>query len=856
MDPSHKLSWGLPASAYRVSLSRGERYFSRSDAFNLLDLSAPRSIALGIAFALATLVAAPQALAGVHLDHSFGSSGTVIPSLPPTWESSGFSELEVQPDAGAIVKFESIAGNSLATPAMRRYLGDGSLDSSYTSPVSPYSAAKTRLPDGKVLRAESNAGPGGDFIVRLNPDGTRDKAFGTEGASPPLPFKIWAISAGPSGAILVAGLVNKSYTGMHGNPSVILVETFVARLTADGHLDPGFAAGGVANLYSAGGIEGFPREIQEGPGDKAWLSVRSPRGENDILVGLTASGALNPDFGTGSRVNSGGTIAGFHPLADGRVQAAVNRKGKRLGRFAFTESIFLLAYRPNGLEDPGFGSGKSPAVAQGRATAVLWGADGSALLGISVTHVGVACQSFYNACFATPTLARFTSAGQSDRSFGSSGATELSSMGGPANFAGIRSLAIRPGGGYLAAGTSGLQAFLARITEEGTLDGSFGEGGLVTESARQASRNFVSAVATDPRGGIVVAGRGNADAISSFPPPGLLFRLHPNGDLDRSFAGGRAVLGLPAEVTALDVNRFGRSLVLLDESAVERVTANGRVDRSFGKGGFAFSRLDLTSVIALPNGAALVAGTDGGAATVVRLGAGGRIDRSFGTGGKASLSFGPREACTVRDLAVQANGRILLAGECGGGEGWEAMVVGRLRPNGRPDRSFAKHGRLARLPRRGKSMATAIATQRGKILIGVRLRQDKRRSELLLRLDRNGHRDRTFAHGGIARVRVPTEIELGVESCDRYEETASILPLGHRILLVRDGVGPPVLAFRQNGKRDRSVEAEPIAPDRQVAPACFRGPFATRQDGSAVIAWTKQFADPNWVVALQRLKAR
>ena len=809
---------------------------------------------MGIAFGLATFVAVPQAPAGVHLDRSFGLSGTAVPSLPPTWESSGFSQLTAQPDGGATVEFGPAVVNSFATRGMRRYLSDGNLDPSYASPAPSSSRAKTTLPDGKVLRTESLADGSGEFVVRLNPDGTIDQAFGTQGASPSVPFRISAISVGSSG-ILVAGAVDKSFTGMHGGPSVFLVETFVARLTLDGQLDPGFAAGGVANLHSAGGIEGFPGDVQEGPDGKVWLSAHPPREGNSVLVGLTASGALNPDFGTGSRVDSGGTIAGLHPLTDGRIQVAVIRESRGLGRFAVAESVFLFAYRPDGQEDPGFGSGKSPAVAKGRVTTILWGGDGSALLGISTTSFGVACRNFFNACFATPTLTRFTSAGQLDRSFGSSGTVRLSSMRGPAYSVGIRSLAIRPGGGYLVAGTSGLQAFLALVTEEGTLDGSFGKGGLVTESVRRKSSNFVNAVATDSRGGIVVAGSGYADGISSYPWPGLIFRLHPNGSPNRRFAGGRAVLPLPAEVTALDVDRFGRSLVLLDGSAVERVTAKGRVDRSFGRRGFAFSHLDLTSVVALPSGAALVAGTGGDAAVVARLDATGHIDSSFGAGGKASLSFGLEGPCTVRALTVQANGRILFAGECGDGQK-EAMIAGRLRPNGKPDPSFANRGRLAGLAGRGKSIATAIATQRDKILVGVRLTQAKRRSELLLRLDHDGHLDRTFARGSIARVRVPTPHEAGGRWCGPDDETVSILPLGNRILLVRNGTGPPVFAFRQDGRRDRSASTKSIAPGRQVAPGCSPGPFGTRQDGSAVIAWSKPFGNPTWVIAMQRLKSR
>jgi hypothetical protein len=79
--------------------------------------------------------------------------------------------------------------------------------------------------------------------------------------------------------------------------------------------------------------------------------------------------------------------------------------------------------------------------------------------------------------------------------------------------------------------------------------------------------------------------------------------------------------------------------------------------------------------------------------------------------------------------------------------------------------------------------------------------------------------------------------------------------VGKRILLVHDGAGAPVLAFRQNGQRDRSLSSNALAPGRQVAPGCFPGPFGTRQDKSAVIAWSRPI-DSTWRVSLQRLGSR
>jgi uncharacterized delta-60 repeat protein len=813
-------------------------------------MSVSRSIALVTMLAMAILTAATQAQARV--DPSFGREGTATPSLPPTWESGGFSELVAQADGGAVVRFGPVAVNSNVTAGTRRYRGDGSLDSSYSGVIPPSSRANLRLPNGQLLYTETRPNGGEEAVVRLNPDGTRDKTFGNEGTSPALPFLASAISVGPSGAILVAGAVDRSYTGLHGAPSVTLVETVVARLSADGHLDSAFATGGVANLHDLGDIEDFVREIQEGPEGKIWLSVRRPNND-DALVGMTPTGALNPEFGANGQVDPGGTITAFHPLPDGRVEAAVNRRSKRHTGFAQVEDLFLLAYLPNGQIDPRFGSGKSPAIEGGRATTALWGADGSALLGVSTTAAGPACRGFFNACLATPTLTRFSGNGRLDRSFGSGGTIALDAMRGPANFAGIDSLALRSGGGYFAAGTSGLQAFLVGITEGGALDGGFGGGGLVTEAVRGNSRTFADAVAADRRGRIIVAGSGNSNAISSVERPGLLFRLHPNGSLDRGFGGGQAVVGLPAAVTAIAMDRAGRSIVLLEGSAVERITAKGGVDRSFGRRGFAFLHSKVTSVIALPGGAILLAGADGNSAAVVRLDPRGRLDRSFGSGGVARLPSPYREACTARALARGAGGRILIAGECGGTGHRRTMFVARLQPDGKPEPSFARRNRLARLP--GRSRATAIASQHGKILVGAVLMQGKRRSELLVRLGHDGRRDRTFAHGGIARVAVPTPQKLGVRACGFIDETVSILPLGKRILLVHDGAGVPVLAFRRDGRRDHSLGTKSIAPGRKVAPGCFPGPFGTRQDDNAVIAWSR-FADSTWRVSLQRFGSR
>lgn len=821
---------------------------------------------LGAALALMAPAGTPQALAGVGLDPTFGQDGTSVPALEQAWEPSGFSEVAAQPDGGAIVRFGSAAVNSLAPQAIRRYRGDGSLDTAYKAPDPPSPEPRVRQADGKVLIAEPlNSGPGG-FIVRLNSDGTRDDTFGVGGSSAPVPFNISTISLGSTGGILVGGNINKSYTGMHGAPSVSLIEPFVARFTPDGNLDQTFASSGIDNLRDAGKIEGSPGEVQEGASGMTWLSIRSPENP-DVLLRLTNAGALDAGFGNGGKVYPNGKVASFHPVANGGILAVINREGKKLG-FAVAENVFLLRYGPDGQEDSKFGSGSSPAFTLdgiNHATAVAWGDDGSTLVGVSTAAPDAACRKLYGACVSTPVLARFTPEGRPDSGFGSSGVLRLDSMSGAVNSPGIASLEARTGGGYLVAGTSGLQAFLVAVKENGSLDQGFGDGGFVTDSVRKASSNFVSDIGADPSGRILIAGKGNAGATELSPPSGILTRLEPSGGLDRSFANGHGTIRLPAEATALTVDKHGRSLALIGATVIERITAAGRVDRSFGEDGFAFpktaDRFDPVSIFALPNGATLVAGTTAGTPTVLRLGAKGQLDRSFGQHGEASLAFSARGQCTLHALTAQRDGRVLIAGECvrRAGSAWRGtMMVGRLLPNGRPDRSFGHLGRLPELRGGGRSAASAIATQRGKILVAARLTQGARRTELLIRLNRDGRRDHSFAKGGIARVHVDTPKKLGVNECGSYDETSSILPTRHSILLVRDGVGPPVLAFRQNGRRDNSLgDGANVSPGRQIAPDCSPGPFGTRQHGRAVIAWPKSAEGyAPWEIVLQRFSIR
>ncbi|MGE0614354.1 MAG: hypothetical protein AB7P04_01825 [Bacteriovoracia bacterium] len=133
----------------------------------------------------------------------------------------------------------------------------------------------------------------------------------------------------------------------------------------------------------------------------------------------------------------------------------------------------------------------------------------------------------------------------------------------------------------------------------------------------------------------------------------------------------------------------------------------------------------------------------------VRSDAAGGLDASFGTAGVAHLFF--KGGVYTNALAVQADGRILIAGTYFRGRRGDDFFVARMMPDGQPDPSFGEHGAVMR-DFGGNEEATAVAVQAdGKILVaGTRL--DSRRSQnfTVLRLLENGQVDESFGARGVA----------------------------------------------------------------------------------------------------------
>jgi uncharacterized delta-60 repeat protein len=311
--------------------------------------------------------------------------------------------------------------------------------------------------------------------------------------------------------------------------------------------------------------------------------------------------------------------------------------------------------------------------------------------------------------------------GDLDPSFSGDG-TVITDFGG---FDTARSVAVQVDGRIVVAG-DGVGFELARYTRDGTLDGSFsGDGKQVTDFG--GGTNGASGVAVQGDGKLVAAGYawvGSTPGNQDF----ALVRYLPNGDLDTSFSGdGKQTTDFSGNHDfgqALALEPDGKIVVAGDthssgpaDFALVRYLPNGDLDTSFSGDGRLttdFGGYDSGAAVALqPDGKIVVAGGSDTSFAVARYDADGSPDPSFSGDGKVTTGF--TDPAAGRAVAVQADGKILVAGGEGG-----AVALARYTPDGALDPSFGTGGRVATAVPDGVVSGYAVALQGdGKLVVGA-----------------------------------------------------------------------------------------------------------------------------------------
>ncbi len=181
---------------------------------------------------------------------------------------------------------------------------------------------------------------------------------------------------------------------------------------------------------------------------------------------------------------------------------------------------------------------------------------------------------------------------------------------------------------------------------------------------------------------------GGAFPLFTFLGNFKVVRYNPNGSLDTSFGDGGIVTTIfPAGSYAFDVALQSDGKIIAagtffvdfnpgdisdTDFALARYNPDGTPDATFGNGGtvttdFVGFEDDAFSVLIQPDGKIVAVGSANDPATfydfaAARYLSNGTIDTTFGVAGKVSTDFGDRTFDRARSAALQPDGKIVAAG--------------------------------------------------------------------------------------------------------------------------------------------------------------------------------------------------
>ena len=417
-------------------------------------------------------------------------------------------------------------------------------------------------------------------------------------------------------------------------------------------------------------------------------------------VSYAAAGDLDPSFGSNGKVitdlggeERGGGVA-IQPdgktIVAGDIATYINNKSNY--------DFVLVRYDTNGSLDTTFGNGGKVITEFGgvdRATDITLEPNGKIIAaGTTVT---------FNNFVAGPTgndfaIARYTPDGNLDSSFAVAGKLTLDIGADDRVFA----VTAQPDGkiivaGYTERGESSTSAptdssfALVRLNSDGSLDGSFANGGiLITRVGLFAG---VRAIALQPDGKIVAAGYSLATTANSDRPRLTLARYNSNGSLDSGFGtSGIVMTGVAVSASAIGLQSDGKIVAAgtdYSDFVLLRYNINGTPDTSFGNRGVRltdFSSLNKDAggdaaqdLVIAPNDQIIVAGTTAGptfigcfcgymAFAIARYTKNGDLDISFGQGGILTTDFikpVPPDypaAAGPNALRLQTDGKLVVVG--------------------------------------------------------------------------------------------------------------------------------------------------------------------------------------------------
>jgi uncharacterized delta-60 repeat protein len=593
------------------------------------------------------------------------SHGTVLSRLnpdgladtqfaPPPEDRGGV--LCVQPDGKILVAGRhQYYDGSWYPNYIDRLNPDGTRDTAFTRRELPqFPRAMVLQADGRIIIGGGLFAPG--WISRLHSDGTPDSTF-----TAAVQGEVYAIALGVGGKILIAGTFRQVNDQERWG---------VARLNADGSLDLTFNP----HISSVD-----PRIVVYGIGVRPDESIIIA-GTSPISYGANSYGY--PGYPLLLRLSSAGIedaaftsqLGDFTQVPHAQFRALALQPRGRIVAAGNIPDCGLIAVLPNGASDPAF----RPSV-QGRP-------GGGDVVTLQRDGRTVVSGNFSTANGThRPGLARFNADGTLDPTFL------------PALPGGYRAVthALQSNGKIVVA--TGREPYLTgellRLNSDGTRDPSFAPVARITNTLSR-----ITCVAVQADGRILAAG--SHTSVDDVNRPSLI-RLNPDGTLDTSF-DLHSDLVVPYEYSWLTtlaiqpdskilIGGYFTSISGMTRHCLARLNSNGSVDETFRAPYFEESGVyynQVKSIELQPDGRILVGlGVSfeyPSAPILIRLHSNGASDRAFQTGTATAAT----EYACVSSMAVQPDGKILVAGAFDSFNGFEAPNMVRLLVDGQVDPSF------------------------------------------------------------------------------------------------------------------------------------------------------------------------
>ncbi|HEY0428295.1 MAG TPA: FG-GAP-like repeat-containing protein [Pyrinomonadaceae bacterium] len=327
----------------------------------------------------------------------------------------------------------------------------------------------------------------------------------------------------------------------------------------------------------------------------------------------------------------------------------------------------------------------------------------------------------------------------------------------------LSSIAVQPDGKIVAIGDihPSNKYALARYNPDGTLDATFGNGGKVMTVIANV-RESAAGLLILPDGKILISG--SIELPSASDSSFALLRYNSDGSLDTTFGNGGIVttnvgpdddqayrLALQSDGKIIAAGRRGIYFNPTEQRkgnvALARYNPDGTLDTTFGNGGKVVTDFGqglesyAIALIIQPDGRIVIAGESGYEFLVARYNPNGILDATFGNGGFSLANFSSNWD-RASDAVLQSDGKIIVVGSAEVHSPYDNFALARYNPDGSFDQSFGNGGKI--LMSTDGEINAAVLQSDGKIIaLGT-----SNSTFLLLRLNVNGSLDTTFGSNG------------------------------------------------------------------------------------------------------------